>query len=271
MIDPRPSTLQDAAKAQAWQQHYSKAPTVASYRGGDRLQAPEAAILAMLAREIVNARVLDVGVGAGRTSVHLAGSCKNYTAIDYAATMVAACRERFMQEIWFTPNTFLQGDVRALPFHDAAFDLVLFSFNGLDYVSRSERQLALAQCRRVLHAGGSFIYSSHNLNWLDGRGRLPRRGGWRDWLGDVRYRRQMLRLNAARMPSGSLDECDLLEPPDGLSVSYARPCEQLRQARAAGFTRLRVFDCAGREVTHDSDLDALRDPWLYFMGRAENS
>lgn len=268
MSSPAPRPTPDVSKAQAWQQHYSQAPVVQRYQGNERLQPPEAAIVAALRGQLADARLLDVGVGGGRTTVHLASACRAYTAIDFAPTMVAACRERFRHAPWFTDDSIRQGDVRELAFDDAAFDVVLFSFNGIDYVSRAERMQALAQCRRVLRAGGVFVYSSHNLNWVDGSGRLPRRGGWRDWLGDHQYRRQMLRLNGSTAELAARDETELREPPDGLSVYYARPAEHLRQARAAGFGALRVFDSLGVDVTADPRLDRLRDPWLYFMGTA---
>lgn len=263
-----PDKAAGAAKALAWQQYYSRAPVVAAYRGAGRLQPAEATIFAALKGELAAARLLDIGVGGGRTSVYLAPQCRHYTGVDFASGMVAACRERFVGQPWFTPDSFAQADARDLPFGAGAFDIVLFSFNGLDHVPAEDRAGALAECRRVLRRGGWFVYSSHNLNWVDGRGSLPRRGGWRDWFGDHRYRRQMLRLNAAKGAIGTLQAMELAEPPEGASVYYARPAEHLRQARAAGFDGLRAYDGAGAEITTRPDMAQRRDAWLYFLGRA---
>lgn len=258
----------DSGSDAAWQQHYSQAPVVTSYRRGAVLQPPETAIFALLRAELAQARVLDIGMGAGRTSEHVAPACRHYTGVDYAAAMVAACQQRFRGHPWCGPQTFGQADARELPFDDASFDFVLFSFNGIDCVPRADRARAFAQCRRVLRAGGWLVWSSHNLNWVDGHGPLPRRSGWRDWLEDHQYRRRMLRMNAALGPLAGHQELELLEPPDGLSLYYARPAEHLRQARALGLEAIRVFDGRGRDITEAPDRDRRRDAWLYFAGRA---
>src|SRR3954454_15226080 len=42
-------------------------------------------------------RVLDIGVGGGRTTPWLAPSSEAYTGIDYSCSMVKHCRQRFPQ------------------------------------------------------------------------------------------------------------------------------------------------------------------------------
>ena len=50
-----------------------------------------------------------------------------------------------------------------LKYKDERFDIVFFSFNGLDYVyPEGRRVVALKEIERVLKKGGYFIYSSHN-------------------------------------------------------------------------------------------------------------
>lgn len=99
--------------------------------------------------------VLDLGVGAGRTTPHLRRLGGRYVGIDVEPAMVAACRERF-------PDADVRvGDAADLSaFADASFDAVVFSFNGLDYVAR--RAACLAECHRVLRRGGVLLLSRHN-------------------------------------------------------------------------------------------------------------
>src|ERR1019366_8247253 len=57
------------------------------------------------------------------------------------------------------------GDARDLSrFGDGEFDVVLFSFNGMDYISHEDRLRVLAPVRRVLRPGGTFFFSAHSLN-----------------------------------------------------------------------------------------------------------
>jgi ubiquinone/menaquinone biosynthesis C-methylase UbiE len=40
-------------------------------------------------------KMLDIGVGRGRTTMHFAQAAEEYWAIDYSEETIAACRERF--------------------------------------------------------------------------------------------------------------------------------------------------------------------------------
>ena len=100
--------------------------------------------------------MLDIGVGAGRTAPLMRRSAGEYVAIDAGERMVAAARRQHPQ---IDVRTM---DVRALDFPDAAFDLVAFSFNGLDGMPVSGRNRALAEIARVTRPGGLFAFSSMN-------------------------------------------------------------------------------------------------------------
>jgi SAM-dependent methyltransferase len=101
--------------------------------------------------------VLDIGVGGGRTTGPLSKIFEKYVGIDYSDNMVAATRSLF-------PTVELcTMDARNLVFSEQ-FDCVMFSFNGIDYVSYDDRQLILQQVASVLKPGGVFIYSTHNLH-----------------------------------------------------------------------------------------------------------
>lgn len=102
-------------------------------------------------------RVLDIGVGAGRTTPALSADAATYVGLDISAAMIDACRVRF-------PDlTFEVGDAADLSrFPDASFDLVVFSFNGIDHLHpESARARCLREMRRVVAPGGLVVYSSH--------------------------------------------------------------------------------------------------------------
>ena len=102
--------------------------------------------------------ILDLGVGGGRTTSYLANRASRYVGVDYAAAMVKACQAKF-------PDLeFVVADAANLSiFPDASFDVVVFAFNGIDYVlPEQSRRSCFEHIRRVLKAKGVLIFSSHN-------------------------------------------------------------------------------------------------------------
>jgi len=102
--------------------------------------------------------VLDLGVGGGRTTPYLSGIASRYVGIDYSEEMVRACRGKYPK------LQFEVADAADLSiFADGLFDVVVFSFNGLDNLAPDQkRQQCLRECHRVLKPGGMFIFSTHN-------------------------------------------------------------------------------------------------------------
>lgn len=102
-------------------------------------------------------RVLDVGCGAGRTTIELHRRGHDVIGIDISERMVNAAREEF-------PKLNVEvGDATDLRFDDNTFDNLLFSYCGIDYVHpEPARRQALREIRRVLVPGGTVAFSTHN-------------------------------------------------------------------------------------------------------------
>lgn len=119
--------------------------------------AEEKWILDHFKNELAEGVVLDIGIGAGRTTGFLHGICADYTGIDYSAAMVELAQRKYPQ------LKLLHSDARDLSgFEKNHFDFVWFSFNGLDYVSHEDRLKILGEIYGVLKSGGMFVFSSHN-------------------------------------------------------------------------------------------------------------
>jgi ArsR family transcriptional regulator len=99
-------------------------------------------------------RVLDIASGDGVLAELLAPHSQAYVCIDASPRVVAAASERLRR----FPNVEVrQGDMHALPFPDASFDLVVL-MHALTYATRPAQ--AVAEAARVLRPGGRLLLSS---------------------------------------------------------------------------------------------------------------
>ena len=123
------------------------------------LNPQERAALATFGPDIRNARILDLGVGAGRTVTPLLALSQQYVGVDYMQEMVEHCRSKF-------PGVrFEKADARDMSvFPDSSFDLVFFSCNGICMVDHAGRLAILKEVSRVLRPGGTFVFSTCNRN-----------------------------------------------------------------------------------------------------------
>jgi ubiquinone/menaquinone biosynthesis C-methylase UbiE len=144
---------------------YKSDDAVKEYCNKNLLQLPEEKIIKQLETKLRKMKMLDIGVGGGRTVPYFAKLAKEYIGIDYSVEMINACKRRFSD---FSANTMFEVcDVRSMKmFSDNAFDFILFSFNGIDYISHQERLDSLKEIQRVGKPGSYFCFSTHNLNGM---------------------------------------------------------------------------------------------------------
>lgn len=228
--------------------------SVRLYRKADGLAPAEIVILEHHGRELLGARLLDIGVGTGRTTPQLRDRCLAYVGIDYAAPMLERARERY-------PDADLQvADARDLSrFADGSFGAVVFSFNGIDYVPHDDRLRILAEVRRVLRAGGLFVFSTHNRDVA-----VPPAAS----LANLHFSRNPIRLaynsyvylagiaNARHTRRHERREAEyaLINDPGlyfRLVTYYISRVAQAEQLTRAGFVSPRAFDTSGRELPID--------------------
>ena len=98
--------------------------------------------------------VLDIASGDGVLAELLSPHAKRYICIDTSARVVAAAGERLRR----FPNVEVrEGDMHALPFKDASFDLVVL-MHALTYSTKPAQ--AVAEAARELRRGGRLLLSS---------------------------------------------------------------------------------------------------------------
>lgn len=242
------------------------------YARASGLMPAEMALFGAAWSSIAGGRVLDLGVGGGRTVPFLKGPAREYVAVDYADAMVEACRARH-------PGVDVRrGDARDLAgLDDEHFDFVFFSYNSIDYMPAEERRSVYASAHRVLRPGGRFGMCSHNLRTV---ARFPSRFA----LPEVEWTASPLRLGA-RLARASAETVKSLRNHRKLRseerrgegfavindathafsmlVVYVDPAWQVAELERAGFVDVSVIDQQGRTV----DPATIRDEWVHYLAR----
>ncbi len=235
----------------------------------------EQAVLEELKRNgLEHMSMLDLGVGAGRTTAHFQPVVRSYIGLDYSAGMLDACHRRFPDGI---PNgTFVLGDARDLAaFSPKSFDFVLFSFNGLDSVDTKGRQTALREIRRVLREDGWFAFSTHNIDW---RG-MHSMSGIRAILAQMKRpaaivpaciaQWRMRHANGTWSLSRRIDEireqgCGVFFE-GAVRQHYTTHQRQVTALKESGFDRIRAFSGNGIETGASTELNTGYQ--IYYLAR----
>jgi ubiquinone/menaquinone biosynthesis C-methylase UbiE len=249
-----------------WKQQH----IVAEYAAATELQPPEKAILDRLGEQLPRMKMLDVGVGGGRTTIHFAAAAEEYWGIDYSEEMIAACRNRFQNGS--SSIRFAVCNAKAMNIcPDRFFSFILFSFNGIDYVSHEDRLRVFKEVQRVGTTGGLFCFSTHNLQGLHHfefkaqlTGEIPKTAkNILEWLLLRFYYNKISSLTKLRQAPYALVNDGVHRK--GLLTYYIRPSEQLNQLRKCSFENIQFFRLTTGEILDADTEDAIDDPWLYYL------
>ncbi len=223
-------------------QYYQAAKSARYFARWMPLYPGEVAAFLAYAPFIRQRDILDIGCGGGRTTFYLLPIARRYAGCDYSESMVKASLQRFPEA------DIVQADARNLArYESGSFDCVLFSYNGIDSVSHEGRLQVLAEARRVLRSDGLFIFSSHNraaitnicpaVSFQKNPYRLAK-SICKYLLGIPNYLKNRGK-HCFCAEYALLTDC-------GANYSllhyYIDPPTQLRQAEAAGFTPLAMYD-----------------------------
>lgn len=134
----------------------------AAQREGWALFAPLEAVTTMPAAQLVKharvkagQRVLDCGCGTGVVAVTAARQGAKVSGLDLSPVLIEHARKNAaLAEV---DIDFKEGDVEALPYDDATFDVVLSQFGHM-FAPRPE--VAIAEMLRVLKPGGTIAFST---------------------------------------------------------------------------------------------------------------
>jgi SAM-dependent methyltransferase len=241
---------------------YAAEGVVRWYWALDVIYRVEEVIFQSLYPVIKDGKLLDIGIGGGRTTKHLLELSKNYIGIDYTQRLAEVVKRKYPEA-----NIYC-ADARELPLCDEFFDFVLFSLNGIDYMHHEDRLRALREIHRVLLPGGVYVFSSHNRDY-NGFKKLPWQEEASFSLGRLKSCLYVLahwpRHLTMRKYEISTDEYAIVnDTAHGFSLLtyYIRTDDQIKQLERAGFEQIEAYDMAGNRVSTDRSC-----PWTYYVAR----
>lgn len=131
---------------------------VSEYANNTSLTPAEKAALDEVIATAKGKRILDIGVGGGRTVKALRAISEDYLGIDYSEEMVEVCKKLYPEARFAHADA---RDMKDVP--SGSIQLAVFSMNGLAMVGHEDRLAILREIRRVLAPGGHFLFSTYNL------------------------------------------------------------------------------------------------------------
>lgn len=191
-----------------------------------------------------NSKILDLGCGAGRTTLYFHEQGHNVIGVDLSNTLVSAAKALNREISYFV------GDACILHFKDMSFDVVVFSFNGIDYIYPYQRRvMALREIKRVLKPGGLFIFSTHNNC-------IPR-----DWEGILRlFVTPFKKMNNTYITDSSYSW-------GGVRVYVTNPTSQIEELSSIGFEMIKLVPRNILKDVKSHSLIGLIDCWCYYVCR----
>lgn len=245
---------------------------VAKFYLDEPLQKAELAAINAIKEEVRDKKILEIGVGGGKTINFLKQISSDYTGIDYSKEMVNECRKKF-------PDTnVIRCDARDMSiFKSDEFDFILWAFNGIDYVSHNDRLQILREVYRVLKKFGYFVFSTHNRNCSAFKTYTsplasfithnPLKTESNNTINIGSRLANLLRSTVNHWKNGRFvihtDKYSIINDKAhdySLVTYYIDIDNQKKQLYATGFRNLpKIYDKQGKEITGDSE-----DTWIYY-------
>ncbi|MCS6917670.1 MAG: class I SAM-dependent methyltransferase [Chitinophagales bacterium] len=241
---------------------YENPEWVFAYGRLRHLFAAERRFLERNGNRLATCTLLDVGIGAGRTTLHFAPAVARYVGIDYSEEMIRWCRNHFPAS---DQTEFHVMDARQLAFPDHTFDVVLFSFNGIDCVPYEDRNRVLGEFFRVLKSKGTLLFSFHNARSVRHLYSLqmPRNPFKIPW--ELRRRKKLRTINGPWQQYIDKNYFHIYDGSDDFQtrVCYVAPHQQWQDLMQLGFVSVQASNLETGRLIPESQRTTTTDQWIF--------
>lgn len=228
------------------------------------LQSPEISIFVKYKDFYYSKKILDIGCGTGRTSFYFRNFTNDYLGVDYSESMIRKSKKCYPE------LEFQHCDARDLSrFKDCSFDFIIFSYNGIDYISNNDRLAVLKEIKRILKDDGMFVFSTHNRTFSN----IETTPSFQFSLNPVNFTRNLLGyfkqlINNSKLKNEKIETEDYAILNDSgnnfsLLTYYISKEKQIEQLRKVGFNMQEMFDMNG-QVLNKKDNDS-NNAWIYYV------
>jgi SAM-dependent methyltransferase len=240
---------------------YSSKQVLDWYNKLDFLFPSERVLFKNLAERINGKKILDIGIGGGRTTNYFAKLNCDYTGIDYMEGFARSVSEKHPQ------LNIKQYDARNMSmFADATFDFILFSFNGIDNMDQEGRLQILKEIHRVLKHDGIFMFSTHNRDHKYFN-KMPWQEKWRLELNYIKLCLAVLKnyFRHLKMKKHNY-HCQEYSIVNDYAhdfrvlTYYISGVKQKTQLERIGFKNTEIYDLTGKKC----DVNQ-KDGWMYYL------
>lgn len=246
---------------------YESENIYSDYFGKQSLFPTERNFIHSVRDSISTFEMLDVGIGGGRTTYNFAPRVARYIGIDYSGAMIRYCNHRFQS---MQNATFLEMDARNLSaFSNQQFDLVFFSFNGIDCVDYEGRKQILLEFNRVLKPNGILLFSFHNVRNLHRlySFQMPRSPFKIPW--ELNRMKMLRKING---PAKKYENKEIFSMYDGADhfhteIFYLLPERQLQDLHSTGFEMVQWWDMKSGKIISTDQLVHTTIPWIFVQAR----
>ncbi len=249
------------------QKIYNSNEVIAEYKKKVGLTTPESVLFNWVKKNVSCESILDIGVGAGRTTHFYAPVFKKYIGVDYSENMINSCRVKYAN---FFNAEFIHADANGMPeFTIDKFDLIQFSLNGIDYLETIEERInLLSKLFLLLKNKGVFIFSTHNVYSLYRlySFQIPR-NPFKIPLEISRYL-NLRKINGNKENYLNKTFFRIYDGGENFKVNtcYIAPEFQYKLLVETGFNDIVAYDLKGKEIDNNNLIQS-NDDWIHFKCR----